>query len=227
LGDRLQNGSSYAIGPLSVCPVCNVGVLWPNGWTDQDETWQAGRPRLWPYCVRCDPGPPPQRGTAPQFSAHVYCGQTAAWIKMPLDMKVGLGPGHIVLDGNPAPPSLKGTHPQFSAHVCCSQTAGWIKMPLGTMVGLCPGNIVLDADPAQSPKEHSPPQILAHVCCGQTAGWIEIPLGTKVDLSEGRIVLHGDLSPPHKRDTAPNFRPMSIVAKRSPISATAGLLFNI
>ena len=27
---------------LSVCPVslsvCNVGVLWPNGWIDQDET---------------------------------------------------------------------------------------------------------------------------------------------------------------------------------------------
>jgi len=25
--------------------VCNVGVLWPNGWMDQDETWHAGRPR--------------------------------------------------------------------------------------------------------------------------------------------------------------------------------------
>jgi len=25
------------------CPsVCNVRVLWPNGWTDQDETWHAG-----------------------------------------------------------------------------------------------------------------------------------------------------------------------------------------
>jgi len=41
---------------LSVClsclSVCNVGVLWPNGWTDQDETWRAGRPRSWPHCVR-------------------------------------------------------------------------------------------------------------------------------------------------------------------------------
>ena len=35
----------FAIGPLSVLSVCNVGVLWPNGWTDQDETWHAGRPR--------------------------------------------------------------------------------------------------------------------------------------------------------------------------------------
>jgi len=28
----------------------------------------------------------------------------AAWIKMPLGMEVGLGPGHIVLDGVAAPP---------------------------------------------------------------------------------------------------------------------------
>ena len=38
-----------------------------------------------------------------------YCGQTAGWIKMPLDMEVGLGPGDIVLDRDPAPP--KGAEP--------------------------------------------------------------------------------------------------------------------
>jgi len=37
---------------LSVCPVCDVGVLRSNSWMDQDETWRAGRPRPWPYCVR-------------------------------------------------------------------------------------------------------------------------------------------------------------------------------
>jgi len=36
---------------LSV-PVCDVRALWPNGWTEQDETRQAGRPRPWPHCVR-------------------------------------------------------------------------------------------------------------------------------------------------------------------------------
>jgi len=35
--------------------------------------------------------------------AHVYCGQTAGWLKMALGMEVGVGPGHIVLDGHPAP----------------------------------------------------------------------------------------------------------------------------
>ena len=34
---------------MVVCPVClsvcDVRALWPNGWTDHDETWHAGRPR--------------------------------------------------------------------------------------------------------------------------------------------------------------------------------------
>ena len=49
-----------------------------------------------------DPAPP-QKAHSPQFSAHVYCGQTAGWIKMALVTEVGLGSGHIVLDGNPVP----------------------------------------------------------------------------------------------------------------------------
>jgi len=40
----------------------------------------------------------------PQFPVHVYCGQTAGWMKMPLGTEVELGPGHIVLDGDPTPP---------------------------------------------------------------------------------------------------------------------------
>jgi len=41
---------------------------------------------------------------ASQFSAHFYCSQTAACIKMPRGMEVGLSPGDFVLDGNPATP---------------------------------------------------------------------------------------------------------------------------
>jgi len=48
---------------LSVCPVCNAGVLWPNGWMDQDVTWHAGRPRPWPHCIiDGDPASPPSKG---------------------------------------------------------------------------------------------------------------------------------------------------------------------
>jgi len=47
-----------------------------------------------------------------------------------------------------------------------------------------------------------------------------MPLGTEVGLGPGHIVLDGDPAPP-QWGTAPNFRPISIVAKRSPILATA------
>ena len=53
----------------------------------------------------------PQKGdtVAHHFSAHVYCGQTAGWIRIPLGTKVGLGPGDIALDGDAAPPTERGT----------------------------------------------------------------------------------------------------------------------
>ena len=52
-----------------------------------------------------------------------------------------------------------------------------------------------------------------------------MPLGTAVGLGAGDIVLHGDPALLTERGTAapPTFRPMSIVAKRLPISATAEL----
>jgi len=60
-----------------------------------------------------DPAPPPKRGTAPQFSAHICCGQMTEWIKMPLGMEVGLGTGHTVLDGDHAAAPKRGTAPNF------------------------------------------------------------------------------------------------------------------
>jgi len=41
----------------------------------------------------------------------VHCGQTVGRIKMKLGAQVGLGPGHIVLDGNSAPLPQRGTAP--------------------------------------------------------------------------------------------------------------------
>jgi len=43
----------------------------------------------------------------------VHCGQTVGDMKMKVGMQVGLGPGHIMLDGNPAPPPQRGTAPNF------------------------------------------------------------------------------------------------------------------
>jgi len=87
----------------------------------------------------------------------VYCGQTVRWIKMTLGMEVGLGHGHIVLDGDQAPP--KEAQSPILAHVCCGQMAGWIEMPLGTEVGLGPGHILLDGDPPSPQKRAQQPPI--------------------------------------------------------------------
>ena len=88
----------------------------------------------------------------------VYCGQTVGWIKMKLDVQVGLGAGHIVLDGDPAPLPKRGRSPQkFSAHVYCGQTAGWVKMVLGTDVGFSPGDFVLEGVPVPLPKRGRTP----------------------------------------------------------------------
>jgi len=52
-----------------------------------------------------------------------------------------------------------------------------------------------------------------------------MPLRTEVGLDPDYFVLDGDPEPPTERyTTAPTLRPMSIVAKWSPISATAELL---
>ena len=68
--------------------------------------------------------PPPQKGAPPKFSANVYCGQTAGWMKLVLSIEVGLSPGDFVLDGDPAHSPKGGrSTPEFSAHFHCGQTA--------------------------------------------------------------------------------------------------------
>jgi len=112
LSYRLQNGSPYAIGLLSILSV-----------------------------LSCLP------------VTLVYCGQTVGWIKVKLGVEVGLGPGHILLDGDgQSSPRKKGALPQVLAHVCCGPTSGGINMPLSTEIGLSPSHIVLYGDPAPPPK---------------------------------------------------------------------------
>ena len=124
----LDGGHSYPAPKGGTVPTL-IHVLWPNGLLDQDETWHRGRSRPKPHKAHIvldgDPAPPQQKGgtTAPTFSAHVYCGQTAGWIKMPLGTEVGLGAGHIVLDGDPAPP--KWAQPPIFG-LCLLWPNGWM-----------------------------------------------------------------------------------------------------
>jgi len=93
---------------LSVClSLSNVGVLWPNGWMDQNATWIGDRPRPRPHCVRWRPSSPlPPKGTQPPiFGLCLLLPNVRRHIMMPLGTEVGLGTGHIVSDGDPAPPT--------------------------------------------------------------------------------------------------------------------------
>jgi len=45
---------------------------------------------------------------------------------MKLSKEVGLGPGHIVSDGNPAPPPQRGTAPNFRPISVVAKRLDWI-----------------------------------------------------------------------------------------------------
>jgi len=132
---------------LSVClSVCDVGVLWSNGWMYQDDTFRASRSRPRPHCVRWGPSSC-KRVTAPNFRP------------MSVVVKRLHGSRCHLVRGRPRPrrhcvrwdlaPSKTGSTatPHFYS-MYCRQTALWIKMPLGAEVRLGPGHIVLDGDPA-------------------------------------------------------------------------------
>ena len=116
--------------------VCNVGVLWPNGWTDKDETWHAGKPRPRGHCVRWEPSSPPQKGGGAPSTIFGPCllWQTSGWIKMAFGMEVGLGPGYIVLDGDPAPLPKKGAEPPIFGP-CLLWSNGWMHQDATSYAG--------------------------------------------------------------------------------------------
>jgi len=102
---------------LSVCPVCPVmSVLSLTlvycgqtvAWINMKLGMQVQASALATLCQMEIQLPLLQKGRRPLFSAHICCDQMTRWIKMPLSMEVGLGPGHIVLDGDPAPLPQKG-----------------------------------------------------------------------------------------------------------------------
>jgi len=111
------------------------------------------------------------RGRKPQFSAHVYCGQTAGWIKMELGMEVGLGPVHIVLDGDTAPLPKKRAEPLslLWPNGCIHQNATWYggrPQPRRLCVRWGPSPLLQ--------KGRGPTQFSAHVYCScmdQYATW--------------------------------------------------------
>ena len=94
---------------------------------DQGATWYGVGLGLRDIVFDVDPAIPKKGTPTPtQFLAHVYCGQTAGWMKTPLGTEVDLGQGHIVLDGVPVPAKGAQRPPSFRrmsivamlAHLC-------------------------------------------------------------------------------------------------------------
>jgi len=130
---------------------------------------------------------------------------------MPLGMEVGLGPGHIVIDGYTAPLPHKRGHspPIFDPYLLWQN--GWMDQD-ATWYGGRPRPKPHCArwGPSFPLLQKRGPQFSTNVCCGQMDGWIKMPFGTKVGLGPGHIVLHGyPAPPPHKKGiaTPPIFRP--------------------
>ena len=110
-------------------PIFGPCLLWPNArWIKVTLGMEVG---FGPGHIAL--APLPKKGAGPQFSARVYCGETAVCTKMPLSVELGLSPEDFVLDGDTAPLPKKEAEPppQFSAHFYCGQTAACIKMPVG------------------------------------------------------------------------------------------------
>jgi len=76
---------------------------------------------------------------------------------MKVGVRVGLGLGHIVLDGDPTPPPPKGTHPNFRPIFL---VAKWLD-ELRCHLDVGPGHIVRDRQLAPPQKKGHSPQFSA------------------------------------------------------------------
>jgi len=86
----------------------------------------------------------------------VYCEQTVGWITVKLSVQVGLGPGHIVLDGDPAPSFGGGTAPNFRPMSVVAKRLDGLRCHLVSEVGLGPGDFVFDGTQLPSEKRAQP-----------------------------------------------------------------------
>jgi len=70
-------------------------------------------------------GTPKKEHSSPHFLSHVYCGETAGWIKMSFGTEVGLGPGTLCYMGTQLRP-----HKGHSSHPILGPrqlwTFGWM-----------------------------------------------------------------------------------------------------
>jgi len=138
---------------------------------DHDGTLRRGRLRSNRHCARWGHSSPPQKGALPPsqiFGPSLLC------TNIPLGTKVGLSPGHFVLDGHPAPyPKRGGSPPIFVPSLlwpngCMDQDATWY----GGRPRLTRHCVRCRPSCPQKKGASTLTQVLAHVYSGQMYGWI-------------------------------------------------------
>jgi len=164
--------------------------------------------------------PLPQRGTAPQFSARICCGQMTEWIKMSLGMQLGLGPGDFVLDGDHAPPPQKGGGASQIFGPCLLWPNGWMDKG-STWHGSRPQprRFCVRWRPSPLPQKGAKPSspifgpflLWPNGCMHQNATWYGCWLQPRGLCVRWRPSLP---SPTKGAEPPPNFRPISVLPKR-------------
>jgi len=161
----------------------------------------------------------------------MHCGQTVGRIKMKLGTRVGIGPGHIELDGDPPTPSQKGhSLPIFDPYQlrpngCMDQDVTWYGARRR------PRRLFVRGKPRSPSQKGERPPIFGP-CLLWPNGWINAPGTWRGGRPQIRrlCVRWGASSPSPKGGGAPlpNFRPISIVSKtaeriKMPLGTDVGL----
>jgi len=168
----------------------------------------GGRPHPRGLCVKWGPSFLAKKGAEPPIFGQCLLrpngcmDQDATW------HGVGLGPRHIVLDGDPTPFPKKGAQPPpiFGTFLlwpngCMHQAATWCG-------GRCrpqPTRLCARWGPSSPSQKGRSPKFSADVYYGQTAAWVMMPFGAEVGVRLRDIVLHGDPAPVHKGAQPPIF----------------------
>jgi len=147
-------------------------------------------------------------GHSPQFSVHVYCGQTAGWIKMPLGTEIGLSPGDIVLNGDPPLPPRKkrnghSPYPNFRPMSIVAKPLDGSRWHLAWRWAQSRAHYARWGLSPPPQKRGQRPLVFGLSC--QTAVYIRVPLSTEVGISLGDIVLDGDPDLPPLKRHSPQF----------------------
>ena len=154
------------------CPVCDVDVLWQNGWVDQDATCYGGRPRPG-HIVLCGDPAPPRKGARqlPTFAIYGRSlrpynrGSCLMWPNSWMDQdstwyRGRPWPKPQCVRWGPSSPTKRAQRPPILAMSIVAKRLDGSRCHLvvGTEVGLGPGDILLDGDSAAPKRGHiSPP----------------------------------------------------------------------